>query len=274
MSVDLSALSSATTSAQALSNLILVSPQEQVGIQPKAPPAEDGETVQQPKKFLFNYEGEQKIDLQSDITDHFVEDNSAIQDQIALRPEIITTNGFIGELNNVVPPELRPIRLAADKLTPLTAFQPELSTAAELVYANAFQAYQTVKLAAASAVQAWSSISGGGEGSQTKQQLAFQEFYGYWRDRTLFRVQTPWAVFDNMAIQNLRALQTEDSDSYTDFQIVFKAIRFAETQFIVSDNLYNFNQYQGRTFNQGSPEVSRGVQSPADSLPLSGFLPA
>lgn len=274
MAVDLSALSSATTSAQALSNLILVTPQEQIGIQPQAKSEIDGQSIQQPRKFLFNYEGEQQINLQSDITDHFIEDNTAIQDQIALRPETITTNGFIAELNNVVPPELRPLRLAADKLTPLTAFQPELSTTAELVYANAFQIYQTARLAAASAVQAWKSIQGGGGQPQTKQAQAFQEFYGYWKDRTLFTVQTPWAVFKDMAILNLRAMQPEDSNTYSEFQITFKAIRIAETFSVAADNLYDFNQFQGRAFNQGAPEINKGVQSPVSAEPLSGFLPA
>jgi hypothetical protein len=274
MAVDLSALSSATTSAQALSNLILVTPQEQVGIQPQPKGDVDGQSVEQPKKFLFNYEGEQQINLQSDITDHFVEDNTAIQDQIALRPETVTTNGFIGELNNVVPPELKPLRLAADKLTPLTAYIPELSTTAELVYANAFQLYQTAKVAAAGAVQAWNSISGGGGQPQTKQAQAFQEFYGYWKDRTLFTVQTPWAVFKDMSILTLRALQPDDSNSYSEFQVTFKAIRFAETFSVSEGNLYDYNQFQGRAFNQGSPEINKGVQTPVEAEPLSGFLPA
>lgn len=273
MAVDLSALSKATTTANALSNLILVSPQENVGIQAQPKKTEDGEDVQQPKKFLFNYEGEQKVDLQSDITDHFVEDNSAIQDQIALRPEIITTTGFIGELNNVVPESLKPIRLAADKLTPVAAFAPELSISAEITYNNAFQAYQIAKNTEAASVEAWSSVQGTeSEPNQTKQQIAFQEFYGYWKNRQLFTVQTPWAIFKDMAIQTLRAMQPDDSNSYSEFQVVFKAMRFASTFRFSQSQIYDPSQFQGRTFNQGAPLIDKGIQNPVETDSFRTFI--
>lgn len=50
--------------------------------------------------FLFDIVGDETIDLESEITDHFVENNTAIQDQIALRPEIITVSGIVAELTN------------------------------------------------------------------------------------------------------------------------------------------------------------------------------
>src|SRR6266576_7254366 len=103
---NISALSQLTSAATALSNLILVSPQTTIGYQPQNTPTQNGQTNQPPPALLFHYEGEQTASLQSDITDHYIEDNTALQDQIALKPEETTTHGFIGELNDVAPPAL------------------------------------------------------------------------------------------------------------------------------------------------------------------------
>ena len=54
--------------------------------------------------FLFDLQADDEIHLQSDITDHYVEDNTAIQDHIALRPEEITLKGLVAELTDASPP--------------------------------------------------------------------------------------------------------------------------------------------------------------------------
>lgn len=55
--------------------------------------------------FLFDIIGDESISLESDITDNFLENNTAIQDQIALRPEIITVHGLVAELTNANKPK-------------------------------------------------------------------------------------------------------------------------------------------------------------------------
>jgi hypothetical protein len=273
---NISALSQITTGATALSNLILVSPQKTIGYQPQNPPSQNGTPAQQPPALLFHYEGEQTVALESDITDHFIEDNTALQDQIALKPEVITTHGFIGELNDVAPPQLQAVQAVADKLTVVGAYTPGLSETALLAYNQAFQLYQVAQNAINSAVSAWSTITGaGGESvigsgglasqpNQSKQQLMFQQFYGYWRNRTLFTVQTPWAVFQNMAIQRLRAIQDAETNVITDFEITFKMIRIASTQISIFDP----SNLQGRAAVQGSGVTDLGTSTPIKSTPL------
>lgn len=285
---DISSLAAKTTAAQALSNLLLVSPQATVGYQPLNPPNADGtpsDAAQQPK-LLFHYEGEQTVAIESDITDHFIEDNTAIQDQIALKPEVITTHGFIGELNDVVPDLLKLVKAAADKLTVLTAYTPGLSTTALLAYSEAFFLYQVAATALNTAVSAWSSvvnlvtgdsgqtvIGAGGISSvgsvQSKQQAMFQQFYGYWRSRTLFNVQTPWAVFQNMAIKSLRAIQDPETRVITDFEVSFKMIRTASTE--LSLNTASAS-YQGRANTQASGVTNLGTSSPTPSIGVSDGL--
>ncbi len=276
-------ISTATTAVGALSNFLLVSPQSTIGYQPQptVPFAPDS-------PIIFNYEGENTASIESDITDHYVEDNTAIQDQIALRPEMITTHGYVGELNDIpANAVLAALQLAAKKLTVLSAYTPELSITAQLAYAEAAYLYSVGAAAVSTAQAAIATIGNTGEsviGSnglklqprQTKQQQAFQRFYGYWRSRTLFTVQTPWAVFQNMAIKNLRAIQNEDTNTITDFEVTFKMIRFASTLSLSPTGPITIgvnSAMQGQAAAQGAALADIGTSTPIPSaIPFSPSL--
>lgn len=280
LTTNLTGLASFTTAAASLANLVLVSPQKTVGYRPQS---DEGFSFQQPPSLLFHYEGEQTADLESDITDHYVEKNYAIQDQIALRPEIVTTDGFIGELNDILPDGLAFLNTLANKLRIVDAYVPGLSTTALRGVNTASSLYSTAKNVRNSAISAWSSITGqGGENvigtngledgafnantgtisnNQSKQQVMFQQFYGYWRNRTLFTVQTPWAVFQNMAIKNLRAIQDPETRVISNFKVTFKMIRTAATEGTIDVT----ELFQGRSIFQASPIRRFGTQTPATS---------
>ena len=276
-------LANAATSARSLGNIVLVTPQRSSvkGYQPKQPSANNGSQQEPPEALLFHYEAENTVSLESDVTDHFIEDNTAIQDQVALRPEMVTVNGFIGELNNVAPIIPEVIKLAQEKLTAISAYAPQQSITALKAIADATAVYNTAIGLTRDAVQTWNSINGNGglnsiggvglilpdgtrleQTNQNKQQLMFQQFYGYWRNRYLFDVQTPWAIFKNMIIKNLRAVQDPDTNMITDFQVTFKMMRFASTRDIGGGTQYDNSQFQGRLYNQGATEINFGSQAP------------
>lgn len=277
---NLSALAPVTTGITALSNLILVSPQSTIGYQPQNPDTPNGNLTSNPPALLFHYEGEQTVSLESDITDHYIETNSAIQDQIALRPEHITTQGYIGELNDIAPIAAGTFQQLLTKLTVIGAYTPQLTIAALIAYNEAFLLYQTVANAVHSAVSSYSSITGSGgesvingEGitnqpNQTKQQVMFQQFYGYWKSRTLFTVQTPWAVFEDCAIERLRAIQDEKTNVITDFEVTFKLMRFADTE----EGVVLSGSKQSRNANQSAPNTDNGVSTPAASISTANGL--
>lgn len=270
---NLAGLTANTTKALSLSNIILVTPETPNSYQPQNPTG----TSEVPK-LIFNYEGEQSGSFESDITDHYVETNIAYQDQIALKPEEITVQGFIGELNDIVPGLLGDFtpKFIADKLTTLDAFAPGLSATASQSYGRALQGYQTAQRFGDAAVSAWGTISGsrapgtigsGGlsgfdaatgriQGIQNKQQIAFQQFYGYWRARYLFTVQTPWAVFENMAIKSLRPTQDAETNKITAFEITFKMIRKTQT-LLGGEDISQL--LQGRAGAQGSRLINQGT---------------
>lgn len=215
--------------------------------------------------FAFVYRGEDTAELKADITDHFIEDNTAIQDQIALRPKEVTLHGFIGEVSNQLPGLLQKINEIVSRLTVLTPYVPALTAAALVQYNNALRAYNSIANAAATVEQAFS-MFGIGADHQTKQQKAYGYFESKFDSRALFTVQTPWKIFENMAIVSLHAIQNEDDSTMTDFAITFKEIRFANT---LSSN---FSIVQGRLQAQSSSTVDRGFQNPPETASLSSLL--
>ena len=287
---NLSAISSVTSSVTALSNLILISPQNTVGYQGLNPLLPNGSPsgAPLPKTFVFDYEGENTASLDSDITDHYVENNISVQDQIALKPEIITVAGFIGDLNDIPANAiLQALKLAADKLTTVVAYQPKLTTSALIAYSEAQFLYQTglnAVNALASTVESIGNAFTGNSGSavigstgqtavgsaQSKQQIAFQRFYGFWRRRTLFNIQTPWAVFQNMAIFKLRAIQDAETNVITNFEVTFKMIRMAKTTSLI--DLLDTSPPQGRLASQASGLVNNGTSAPVTDEDLTGGL--
>jgi len=254
VAVNISALSNVVLTAQTLSNLILVTPEFPEGIESE---------TSKPERFLFDFEGEQTITLEADITDHYVEDNTAVQDQIALKPAIVTTRGFVAELNDIAPESFTPAKNIVDKLGVLSAYVPELTITSRLVYNAAVQAAAVVLLARTAAVSRWT-----GAAPQTKQQLAYQKLQGYYNDRTLFKVQTPWRQFEHMAIKTLRAVQDPETRMITEFDVTFKEMKFASTSTIALSPIG-----QGRFNQQNSSPVDLGTSQPqlSTASPLTGF---
>ena len=247
-----SALSTASLTALTLSNLIVVTAQKVSGYKPQS---NDRKTLGD--ALLFHYEGDQAIQLQSDITDHYVEDNTSKQDQIGLKPERYTTRGFIGELNDVIPEEAIALKTIADKLTVMSGYTPELTIAGLVAYNQAKQIYDTA-LSVSEAYQTvakWKTnkLGFGTTKPQTKQAQQYQLFYGYWASRTLFTLQTPWTIMDDMAIESLKVLQGEDSESVSDFEITFKKMRFASTTEVLSSNsdVYTNQSREEKTLGSG-----------------------
>lgn len=288
LTTNLSGITTGATAAASLASLVLViptssNPASTKGYQPLNAPNADGSVslAALPSALLFHYEGEQTAVIESDITDHYVENNTSIQDQIALKPEMVTTRGFIGELNDVLPTALQPLQTIANTLITIEGYTPQLSATALIAYTQALLLYENAASILQSAVGAWSSLlsSSGNEvaqgsgvftsGSgitQNRQQVMFQQFYGYWNSRTLFNIQTPWAIFTNMAIKSLRAIQDAETRMITDFEVTFKKIRTASTQ-TSAGGLFS-SLTQGRASSQSANNTDLGTSTGSGSSSL------
>ena len=208
---------STLAASSAAADLILVTPDEYTGFTP-----ESMFTVFE--GFIFQIVGDEIVNVSSDITDHYVENNSALQDHISLKPITVTVSGFVGELNNVVPPALEGLKEITDKIGVLDAYIPSITNSSRRAFNIAQQVYAlSQKIVHAAKV-------GFGVAVMTKQQEAYNKLYNYWLNRTLFKVATPFGYFHNMAIQSIQATQGADSKHISDFSITFKEIKFADTK--------------------------------------------
>jgi hypothetical protein len=210
--------------------------------------------------FLFDIRGQESLQLHSDITDHYVENNSAMQDHIALKPETFTVSGFVGELKNTPPQGMTDISKEVEKLQTLGPFLPQLTSAAQAVYNEVEREYRIYRKANETANNVWDKYNKVVIAqTMTEQQKAFNYFYIGWQKRQLYKVQTPWTVLKDMAIQDVMPEQDESTKDVTNFTITFKKIRIAKN--IASTK----TKIQGRTAQQVQPQTDKGVKKPLQS---------
>ncbi len=275
--------------AAGLSNLALVTPLLSPSYSPiDSDPNNFGKALGPPLMFIT--EGENTVNLQSEITDHFIETNSSVNDHYALKPERITVHGFIGEVTNTFPSLLPPATQVQAILGAISQFAPAFSQSAMNVINEASQAYQAASAAVNGAVSAWNTITGaetetfiGSQGisvlgaNQTKQQLMFSQLYGYWA-RPLRRTvpglvpgSNPWAIFGFCAIESVNAVQDEKTDEMTDFFVTFKVLRFVSTSSINGPQVAGRLQQQAAlTTQNGSASLGNQLSLPSGNFGLGG----
>lgn len=274
--------------------------------------------------LIFDWVGNERLELRSEITDAWVEDNTAIHDQIALLPEKFTVDASTAEIVSMPGPTpsaptqpLNPLPLVAGlipSLTPGGAVAlaaravngavrgvipaalngvssvlanraasligqvagrlpglPTLPPTMGLVLGAVLDASSAQTVGAAlgqapnSALAAvpdepaglWGYYQGIGEKFEGNYQATVMGFiYQLWKGRVLFTVETPWGIFDSMAIELAEGLQPDDTAGRTDHKITFKKVRIANAVEVSSSSLL------GRSFQQASeaaPSVNGNV---------------
>lgn len=245
----------ATLLARSLGSLVIASPQETEGFTPQD--KYESNSIFAKRMFLFDYEDSNEISLESDITDHAVENGDTVGESINNRPEIIQVTGYIGELTSNIKGSLggdkvNQLKQQARKLIVLGAYSPGLTVTGLSLLRQAEKLYRDAQMMNELATEKWrmldpSSQNGGivitgaesqeqlaekirAAKNQTYQQKAFQEIYSYWKKKTLFTVRTPYAIFKNCAIQKVTIRQEDGSKHASSFQISFKTFQVASTE--------------------------------------------
>lgn len=106
--------------------------------------------------FLFDIPEDEWVELASVITDHYVENNTAVQDNIALEPERVTVRGLVAELVMSAPPpqEAAPVTNPLPDNVPMTPPLTAGSTSSILSSAGIGQLAKTIAKSAALGVLA------------------------------------------------------------------------------------------------------------------------
>lgn len=211
--------------------------------------------------FIFDIVLDDEVNLTSDITDHYIENNTAIQDQIALRPETITLRGVVAELVKRTPPPNTASR-TTNPLPQVAELTPEFTLgAAQALVDLAVQERERARAAVASqSLYNLYQNRAATQPNQTRQSSAFLYFRSLWKSRELFTVETPWGYFTSMAIESLRVFQDETTKYATEFTITFKKIRVARDITVEVGQLAGRNAPQ-RAASQPSQNGNVGQQA-------------
>lgn len=197
--------------------------------------------------FIFDLKKDYKYTLSSDITDHYVESNVAIQDHIGLRPIMLEVVGCISEVNLVDTKQdkvakkekgnmFNSIDSYLNRMGSLTSFAPNITNQALNVYNTAKYVYGTAnkfinmvkKNDKESKKNIYTEQYDEEVIKQTKQFKWINWFTTQWKNRASFTIVTPYGVLKDMYIMDLNAVQPETTRYVTNLNIKFKQIRKAK----------------------------------------------
>lgn len=192
------------------------------------------EGVAQIGSFAFSVRENEEQDLEAEIPDHFLEDNTAAHDHIAIKPVRTTLSGYVGEL--VLPAStlktiLGVLTAATNGLSQLSIFLgaqtpgniQALQKAISQAESVAVQVGQTIARAAQLSNILAGLLSGP---SRNKQQQAYLQLKAYWQAGIIFTVHTPFETLTNMAIESIHVVSPPDSKDWSRFVVRMKQLQF------------------------------------------------
>ena len=202
--------------------------------------------------FLFDIKMTENVTLNAQITDHYAEDNTYIQDHVALSPPTVTLVGKIGELVYSQAEAFTFLRAMADRLTPLTVLSPSQGLQIQKAVAAAEQVNSAINSITTNLNTLIDGISG--ESTGNKQQVAFNQLKALWEGRSLISVETPWITYKDMVIESISADQDESTTMETTFTVTMKQMRFVDIATFTGSQI-------GRVEAQKSAVKNKGKQT-------------
>lgn len=205
--------------------------------------------------FIFDIDGDTTNTYTNEITDHYVEDNSALQDHIAKKPVKIVLDRFVGEkIYEAEPTDIRgKISKVASRLVPLVAALPALAGAANSVY-NRGTNLDQANVGDVETVDNLYGLFQNLNPTASKQQRAYIYFKALAEQGVAMSIQTPFEYLSNMAIETITATQGSESGDIANFSVTMKQIRRAS----ISLSTFDKDKFQGRAKNSKQPETDKG----------------
>ena len=216
--------------------------------------------------FEFDYIGEERVEAGTEISEHYSEDNSFMQDHIAVKPSVIIMRGFVAEQaynKTTIVPELLALATA---LTPVTPYIGKYSPGAAAAMGQAVTQTVSILQSLAQIQNLYGSVSkvlGGLAGTQvTKVRAAYNTLDALRISGAPFAVVTPWATFGDpgtsgdpnvqlphglMMIESMVLVAPEDTRGWADIVVRLKEIRVAPSLAVVKQD--NARGSQAPTFN-------------------------
>lgn len=182
--------------------------------------------------FVFDVEGSTVVSQESAITDNYVEDNSAIQDNIALRPKKIRLKRYVGELlyEEKTNPIFEKIRQGVKELTIISGLLPTFTDTVGQIKRVILAGKDVVLSDYIEIGENLWNLAENLNPFATKQQKAYLYLTALQTKKILVSVQTPFEFLSNMAIENIISEQDESTRFVSNFEITLKQIRTAKTE--------------------------------------------
>lgn len=237
-------------------------------------------------RYYFDTVTDDSVSFQSQITDNWVENNSAIQDHIAISPITITMRGLIGELVYTskeaaldAQSELAQVRLNntfdtfGTKLKTIEAFLPEVSNYTQRainVWNNFVESRKRAGLISdlwvapgptnlTAQMNAYNGIPF--EAKSVKLKEVTEKLKSCWLNRQSLIATTPFGTFENMYIQSV-LLHQGNENFIGEIDVTLKQLRFAQTLTTKADKevLAKYNAYaQASEQNYGKAQGNTSV---------------
>ena len=211
--------------------------------------------------FAFDYEDTNDVLLDSEITDHWLEDNTAVHDAIGIKPVIITLRGRVAELvySKALSGQITALLTTVESgLSQADAYLGKYTPGATDAILNAISQVQNVLVqveqASARVAQIMNLINGQPPG-RNNQQKAFATLSALQQARVLFSVYTPFQLFNNMAILSVQATQPKDTRTASDFTVKMKQLQLVSS--LDSPGAFAAN-YSGNSQFSNQPQSSNG----------------
>ena len=226
--------------------------------------------VLQISSFGFDDEWDDSVDMTNDVTDHWVEDNVAVEDHIGVAPDKITLTGRVSELAfsaTTIAGITTALGVAENGLTQVDAYLGKYTPGATDAILKAITQAQNIAVqieqgaSRVAQIANYYNLAFGGA-VMNKQQAAFAMLKALAKARILFTVYTPFQVYGNMAMTNIRARQPRGTKTISEFSVSMKQI-----QFVNNMNMMSFlAQYGGRAATGFQPQTSNGISTGVKTL--------
>jgi len=209
--------------------------------------------------FKFSVFKEYKGELKARITDLYNEKNVALQDNIALEPELFTMSGLIGEITyEYQDNQASGVRKLAEKLTTIAGFLPLISSTMKTLHnsintkVEPSQAFADATLGSAlNLYQTYKKLNP----PKTMQAKAYNYFLALRNAKVLISFDTPYGFKSNFAILNIVMTQPEYTETTSDVVLILKEIRYAQTSTVK----FNPAKLQSRAQQQNQPVADKGA---------------
>lgn len=217
--------------------------------------------------FIFDYLGEISVAMDADITDHYAEDNTAIQDHVAIRPIEVVMKGFASELTLPKPQGVvGALATAQSALTQVDAYlgkyTPGVTQTLQRAITKVQSTVNTINQTLAKA-QNIISLFPGAPPVATKQAKAYSQLFTAMQQKLPMTIDTPYRVLHNMIIKRIAFTQPEETKYWSDITVTLKQINFVDIRTVADDG-----QFAGRLAKQAQTPTNKGVV-PGAEVPTS-----